>query len=96
MIEMQCPHCGDRLSIPEKYAGQKGPLPGWEYTFYRAIDVVYSRLNFDALWFRAIRVINRLIEIFPKLQEKFFRSKVFANHFNWRKKVVHRQSKHGK
>ena len=77
-------------------AEKKGPLPGWEYTFYRAIDAVYSRLNFDALWFRGIRVINSIIGIFPKLQEKFFRSKVFANHFNWRKKVVHRQSKNGK
>jgi len=24
MLEVNGPHCGDRLSIPEKYAGQKG------------------------------------------------------------------------
>ena len=63
------------------------PLSNWEYAVRRLNESIFSRISFYPLWFRSLRIINRLIGLSPKLQQKFHRSAFFANHFNWNKNM---------
>ena len=63
------------------------PLPGWRHTLHRLNESVFSRVGFYPLWFRGLRLVNRLIGMSPTLQQKFYRSSFFSRHFNWNAKM---------
>lgn len=67
--------------------GELKPLSTLSHALWRLYEFIFSRISFYPLWFRSLRVINRLVGLSPTLQQKFYRSAFFANHFNWNKNM---------
>ena len=72
------------------------PLPVVVETCRRAREAVASRIGFYPLWFRAIRIVNRVIGRFPRWQQKFFRSELFRRRFNWNRLMSERTHRQGR
>lgn len=72
------------------------PLPGALEAALQARESLFSRVGFYPLWFRGLRVINRLVSGSPRLQQRFYRSALFRNHFNWNKNMAKRAKGNGK
>ena len=88
---------GDALLAHGYQLGAEGPrLPPFSPivdAFLRAREALGSRLAPYPLWFRGLRVVNRVIGRFPGLQERFFRTEVFARHFNWNQVLARREER---
>jgi hypothetical protein len=69
------------------------PLPLPLEMWLRLRDELSSRLSLYPLWFRALRVVNRVVGRFPSLQQQFFQSDAFAKHFNWNRVIARRQQR---
>ena len=52
---------------------------------YRIRESVASRVGFYPLWFRFLKLVNRAVGVFPGLQKRFFRTRLFARYFSWNK-----------
>jgi hypothetical protein len=63
------------------------PLSPVQERIYLARDLVSSRIGCFPLGYRVLRLVNCPIGFFPVLQQRFFRSGLFTNHFNWNKNL---------
>ena len=67
--------------------GRLKPVSGLEKGIRAANEAVFARIGFYPLWFRGLKILNRVIGAFPRFQQAFYRSRLFNNYFNWNKNM---------